>query len=543
MPISADIGRLLSQLTPAILDDTTEFDGDKPPFGGQYPDKYELLGIRPPGVAALEMFVLTRSYLYDRIYQHQKVRAAEALLERLLRQQLMYCVQEKAWSIQDVLGFLFDPAGDDAVLASIANHNPERDPEAVFSAMANKILRRQLPERALALAPRFLADYVEEAYDLQSELFTPWNATKEDLSQHPQKLEDQICELSGIATGSTVYVDFRTQNTIKEDPDIWVSDPIERNRLVRINKHFNPEQLSNAYAGEKEVAWIFCDSRDKPKVAAAAAFALHDQYDLLVGREALLRGKVFPDEYQIALNNLKPTVEEGKFVIIENLLERSADKRIIVPREFHLIPALQALEEGERDEAAARLIRQLSEVRLSRSFYRGFGTALEVLRILLRHCVTYNRHQKFKHSIEPDNEKRFQQDLLDFLRTNETLIAGFIIYERPRIIGGDTDIVFTTKDGRTKLVVELKSKRQGYKSIYRQHGGQSATYASAGLARVSFLYCQFKAKAPVYIGDTLQVRHLGDSGSRHAIICIGQQAFWDIPSKMGRTSVAVNGPL
>jgi HD superfamily phosphohydrolase len=158
MPISADIDRLLSQLTTAKLTQDTNFEPSAIKFGGSHPGRYLLMGIRPAGASALEMFVMTRSYLFERIYGHHKVRAAERMLERLLRLRVMYGRNHQSWDHSRVFDFFFDSSGDDGVLKSISLGGTS-EAEQHFAEVARRLLDRVLPKRCLAMSQRTMVDY------------------------------------------------------------------------------------------------------------------------------------------------------------------------------------------------------------------------------------------------------------------------------------------------------------------------------------------------------------------------------------------------
>jgi HD superfamily phosphohydrolase len=283
MPVSADVHRLLSQLTPIRVDRNTRAHAIKAEFGEPHPNAYLLLGIRPAGASALEMFVMTRSYLFDRIYTHHKVRAAEKLLERLLREFLQFHISFAGWKVGECLKFLFDRAGDDAVLAKIADWEPPADVEPYrrdaarsrFRDVASRILDRHLPQRALAISFRTMLDYQPQSGRMPTSTFLPWSLALDDLEQRPLDIEDRILSTLGDRANREVFVDYPLSNPVNEDPDIWVEDRSRPGELLRINRYFHAEQLSNAYRDVKMTAWVFSDKDLKERVAAAAACSLY----------------------------------------------------------------------------------------------------------------------------------------------------------------------------------------------------------------------------------------------------------------------------
>ena len=91
MPIAFDTSRLLTKLliircTPDNLPSPqTQEDEWKIRFARACrKQEYFDVGISPSGVGALEQMLVGRAFLYDRLYYHHKVRAADAMAQRLL---------------------------------------------------------------------------------------------------------------------------------------------------------------------------------------------------------------------------------------------------------------------------------------------------------------------------------------------------------------------------------------------------------------------------------------------------------------------------
>jgi hypothetical protein len=108
--------------------------------------------------------------------------------------------------------------------------------------------------------------------------------------------------------------------------------------------------------------------------------------------------------------------------------------------------------------------------------------------------------------------------------------------------GGEVDLIFSWK-GRDRaypeVVIELKSEPSDFESLYDTHAGQPFQYTGKAYSRVSILYIQFRSEASVKIADTFQARRNSAESSPQVVLCLGQQAFADLPSAGGRTSVAV----
>jgi HD superfamily phosphohydrolase len=98
VPLAVDVERLLSQLVAIDLQPGSSAASFSLP--AREVERIYAIGLKPTGASAMEMLVLTRVYLFDRIYLHHKVKAAERLCESVLRSYLLWLVQEAVASTQ-----------------------------------------------------------------------------------------------------------------------------------------------------------------------------------------------------------------------------------------------------------------------------------------------------------------------------------------------------------------------------------------------------------------------------------------------------------
>jgi HD superfamily phosphohydrolase len=545
MPISTDMTRLLSQVSAAELDKTTEFEKELD-FEPPRPQRYELLGIKPAGCSALEMFVLTRSYLFERIYCHHKIRAAERTVERLLRQRLMHGIHSEGWLPARVLKFLFEQGGDDVILSALSNDPVAGDDARRFKKFADQILYRRLPQRALALSPRFLAGYKKGRSKLPSEAAAPWDRADAALRANGIKeMEEWICRVVDIPVGDQVHIDLPVSNPIKENPDIWILDKVDRTRLVRVNRYFDPEQLANAYQDVKQVAWVFCSAEHRSHVAAAAAVYLASHFDLLVGEESIRHAKLTRSEFLAALEKLGPKLTASEQGAATDLMDFNGSKQTIrsVPSQWET--AFQQWSESERRNVSIRLAEQFASVGVPRNFYGDFLAALLVLSFLVKHANSPGVSEEIESMGKSRAEDRFQAHLIRFLSNDSEFSQTFEATEHSEAAGGYTDVVIKSKMGEASdIVIELKAEESPYARIIVAHAGQPCRYAELPrFGRISFLYTQFADDAGHKSSDTLEIRKpINCSESPHAIICLGTKGFLKKPSsgQVGKATVAAS---
>ena len=112
------------------------------------------LGIAAAGFGSFEQMLIGRTFLYDRLYHHHKVRAAEAMAQRLM------LVAERDRKRRFDLGEIFLRVSDDTMLRIFAGditHKRLDNGSRAAAALARGILDRELLHRAFAFRGRFIA--------------------------------------------------------------------------------------------------------------------------------------------------------------------------------------------------------------------------------------------------------------------------------------------------------------------------------------------------------------------------------------------------
>lgn len=546
MPVSADVMRLLSQLASAVmpkqaLEPGITADDVKLADIGET----RVLALRPSGVSAFEMFVMTRSYLFDRLYGHHKTRAAERLMQRLLAYYLAGAIEDNHWTQKEVLAFLYMPGGDDAALELIAAppQGAPRNPDA--EKMAQQILSRDLPLRAVQISQRFCTESaVRKTAATQSSddfLITPWTLLQQDLMLgDDSELAAEIARITQLDPGLDFILDPPAGSPIKEDPEVVVSTTGSEDVPDAVNKHFDAEQLSNAYRDIKRAAWVFTSRPHQVLVAAGTAAALQKLFDIRIHPDAVQVAKIDRSPYEEQLRKLRA---DGQLSTEElnNLLENDGNGRIIFPTDKLLSTALHWVAgEGHYQAAKEKLREQLIAAKVPRAYYHDYLLVLAVLRALLKHAHKYWRAKEFQDHQRYQNERRFQAHLMAFLREEFPPDSGYEVKEGEPNAAGITDVVVTQKAAGPgvrahSVVVELKSEQSPYLPMVENHSGQPQQYAEKGYSPISILYCLFKDEAATSIADTIQVRVPTNKGSSLSTVCLGIRGFSGTASAGGLT--------
>ncbi|WP_188055767.1 HD domain-containing protein [Sphingosinithalassobacter sp. CS137] len=264
------------------------------------------LGIAASGFGSFEQMLIGRTFLYDRLYHHHKVRAAEAMAQRLI------LIAERDRTERFSLEDLFVNLGDDTVLRLFAGHIrhdrfPPPSPSA--AALANGILSRELLHRAFALRGRFIGvapDLDQERQENRRR--TLWLKVVADLKTLRARYEigERIhalaitCAEALIAHGIEV-VDMQAMRAklvacgpeqIIVDLSSLKADAIKilaryPNGSLRVPEFsFNPVKWSNAYELQKRTSYVFCPRDVVPLIALAAKLEFFARYGIVLAQEA-----------------------------------------------------------------------------------------------------------------------------------------------------------------------------------------------------------------------------------------------------------------
>jgi HD superfamily phosphohydrolase len=115
---------------------------------------FHQIGIAASGYGSFEQMLIGRTFLYDRLYHHHKVRAAEAMAQRMM------LVAERDRGKRFNLDEIFLSVGDDTFLRIIAGevtHSRLAISSESAAGLARGILNRDLLHRAFAFRGRFIA--------------------------------------------------------------------------------------------------------------------------------------------------------------------------------------------------------------------------------------------------------------------------------------------------------------------------------------------------------------------------------------------------
>lgn len=169
LPIDFDTKRLISKLEFLTVDEPSLLSRLRNALRNRVRDaknrRYFDIGISYGGTGAFEQMLIGRVFLYDRLYHHHKVRAADSMAQRLVH----YAAPDYKGL---TLKMLYAQISDDAIVRAFARSSPPKSSgagEIQFPVTAESqylsdcIVNRRLYKRAFAFAGRFIPSHKVEA--------------------------------------------------------------------------------------------------------------------------------------------------------------------------------------------------------------------------------------------------------------------------------------------------------------------------------------------------------------------------------------------
>lgn len=453
MPIEFDTERLLRKLEivrcdpenlPANQAENRRFAEDSP--GGQYFD----LGISASGVGALEQMLIGRAFLYDRLYHHHKVRAADAMAQRML-----HFAQIERSSPFD-LAELYRPVSDDTLIRILAGAI-EQGSEASGRAakLGRAILSRDLYVRAFAFRASFHPAAIAEPDEQlrAAALAEAWSPVSTGLADLQDRLsaEEKIVAIArrlGPATGderlaalaaeideSDVVVDL-AENRVKP---VTINVHAEDGSLEAPNLFFDPARWSHVYDLQKRTGYVFCSRKFVALVGLAAKVFFFEEWGYAVTEKADRLTKTLKDIRSGWLDNLTLSGEiDGT---TSDVLRRSKTPRLFIREGDIKWPEEWANENADLDADIVDSLRNLLPQGLSAGDRDAVRLAIEGVAsfIALVH----------KDSTLPTGkilEKDLQERLRQHLRSRLVDVS-----EGQELGGGETDLII-----RRRVIIENK---------------------------------------------------------------------------------------
>jgi HD superfamily phosphohydrolase len=299
LPVALDTNRLINKLeVVAVTPESVTIPSLRRRAMEAQGRRYYDVGISLAGLGAYEQMIVGRVILYDRLYYHHKVRAAEAMVRKLI--QVAEEERGSPFCLRDLFYGLSDEGMVDLFSGRLkADGFGGGGPRAL--ALGQAILDRELYYRAFAVAKRFIGGVEglpEPALD-DTRVYR-WNRLLGDLSdpetcrQVEKDIYDRgvrilgvIAELkppSGAFQPEHVALDVAFNKVVVRGSDILTRT--EDGHLNTPNLFFDPERWSNAYKEQKQCGFVFAPKRLVPLVSLAARIAFYERFKLVMNSDA-----------------------------------------------------------------------------------------------------------------------------------------------------------------------------------------------------------------------------------------------------------------
>jgi len=359
LPIDFDSERLISKLEIAVVSRNTvapRLNDLARRADAHSQQRYNDVAIAAAGVGAFEQMLVGRTFLYDRLYHHHKVRAADAMAQRLVH----YADEARNLRVSDLFLSLPDEAMIRALGGLITAGLP-LTPNPKAKALATALVSRGLYKRAFAFAGRFLAGLEfdpspgEDASDPSSpDVVEPTMSEQEKdaerarvLHQINKRLPDLLSRIEVERTIAALakklgqaFPDghpLRKQAETVEDYHIIVDLPrspvpariqviamMEDGRIEIPDVFYDPARWSAVYDLQRRTGYVFCEP------AYLALIALASRIWFLREFQAVL--SPLADRFSKTVGTLAPTVYQ---TLVEAALIDSKERDLLVhPRLF-----------------------------------------------------------------------------------------------------------------------------------------------------------------------------------------------------------------
>jgi HD superfamily phosphohydrolase len=320
---------------------------------------FHQIGIAASGYGSLEQMLIGRTFLYDRLYHHHKVRAAEAMAQRML------LVAERDRHRRFDLGEIFLTVGDDTFLRIVAGEvtHPKLNVSSSSAAgLAKGILARDLLHRAFAFRGRFIASPPGLEADLaESNRDAQWKEVVKKLDglQARYELGVEIHRLAleivaalgadGIDSDEMKRVTAALKATGPEQ--IIIDLPARKAGAIRILARypdgtlkipefsFNPQKWADAYDLQKRTGYVFCPKAVVPVVALASRIMFLRQFGVVMAKDAdgyIKAGQVIDQAWLETLINERLIDQETAYLLTSerHSLLRVRAEDLAVPSEW-----------------------------------------------------------------------------------------------------------------------------------------------------------------------------------------------------------------
>lgn len=519
LPLGLDINRLISKLEVVMVTPQNAPNSELRERAEASPHKqFFEIGIAIAGLGAYEQMIIARAILYDRLYYHHKVRAAEAMLHRLLRLR-----RDSDPNCNTVVDLFWD-FSDDVFLNRVSR--PAGRP---ILRLGVELERRALFRRAYAFAARFIDGLdglpLDDQKDTKglawSQLLTELasDAQRDELAKEIARLATRIGELDpslgiGPVRPEDVIIDLPANKAVARGSDILTNH--ETGYVGTPNLFFDPEKWSQAYETQKQSGYVFARRSQARLVNIAAKLAFCDRFKLVLNQAADHLAKIPTDISASLITKLEESGEISSeavraFKYNERRLAKFAVELISLPDEW----------KREAPDLAGTLCNELNTA-LSASGI--IASHVKLVAQTIGHLATFVKVTEAggtftRRSSLPEVD--LQKELLTVLRS-----LGVNVQEGVEVSGGESDLIVGSM-----LVIEnkVRDRTSDPFTVGTNYSWQARRYAIAVVSRV---FVTVVAYVPTdergYLPQTRRIRVIEHPKERFAEIRV--VVPWNAPA-------------
>lgn len=269
-------------------------------------DQYAITGIARSGARTLDELALGRALLFDKIYRHQKVRAAEAMVASIVAELLEVVSEQPAMlpyrlSDEELLGLTVATATEALGMDGL----PLDEEQLLHLNTAVDLAKRLRERRLLARGFAFSSKMPMDPYRNDAEQRVGVDALSRD-AREPRRRAELAAVLLEVATDIARRTGHASPASVVPHgvaaPYVWISPPVvsdgsgESNEIGHawlIGQHgeeirraeeeyAETRGWSDAYVATRDLGLIFCPAEIAPAMYLAAEAVVRDRYQLRV---------------------------------------------------------------------------------------------------------------------------------------------------------------------------------------------------------------------------------------------------------------------
>ena len=490
LPLGIDLTRLISKLEVVVVTPENAPNKELRERAEKSQEKrFYDIGISQTGLGSYEQLIIARVLLYDRLYYHHKVRAAESMLQRLI------CLAEEERSSSYSITELFSGDSDDIFIGIIGG---ELESSALkgggkrSSVVAQSIKDRRIYYRAYAFAARFIAGLDKLPDKEQSDTRALiWLKLLRKLSSDEgrrataQNIYDKAIELANAIPDLADAIDIKQEEILVDLPLNKVvvrgGDILTRTDGGHIgtpNLFFDPERWSQAYEHQKQCGFVFTPRNRVRLVALASRIVFFETFGFVMNEQAERAAKVtdFVCDSWVTTARDKGLCNPR----CAEVLQVARSPQVLFRGDDLTLPQDWLLEDPDvRNHIAEDLNSHLPDG-LPASFHKAVSDTI----CTLASFVDTIEKTGIWISLQEFSESQLQAKLFEYLRSHGTPVV-----ERPKLGGGEPDLIL-----HNRVVVENKVRKETEDpfEVAPHASWQVRRYSLALCSRVAFVVVGYR---------------------------------------------------